>query len=144
MSEPYAVSEAANLALHGMALLAGRPGDHVTARNIARALAVSEAHLAKVMGRLERAGLVTGLRGPAGGYRLARPAREIFLNQIFEAVEGKIEARPCLFGIPVCDGSGCALGDYFGAVNRRVADKLARTRLSDIKVSFGGTNAHQS
>jgi Rrf2 family iron-sulfur cluster assembly transcriptional regulator len=143
MSEPYSVSEAANLALHGMALLASRPDTNVRARDIARALAVSEAHLAKVMGRLERAGLVTGLRGPAGGYRLARPARQIRLSEVYEAVEGKIEARPCLFGVPVCDGSGCSLGDYFGAVNRRVADKLARTRLSDIKVSFGGTSAHQ-
>lgn len=144
MSQPYGVSEAANLALHGMALLARNGQDRYRAREIAALLGVSEAHLAKVLARLEHAGLVAGQRGPAGGYSLARPARDITLKEIYEAVEGPLQSRPCLFGVPVCSGNGCALGGFFGSLNRKVAEKLARTRLSDVKVKLGGNNAHRS
>ena len=144
MSQPYGVSEAANLALHGMALLARNGQGRSRAREIASLLGVSEAHLAKVLARLERAGLVAGQRGPSGGYTLARPARDISLLEVYEAVEGPLQSRPCLFGVPVCKGNGCALGCFFGSLNRKVADKLARTRLSEVKVKLGGNNAHQS
>ena len=64
------------------------------------------------------AGLVAGTRGPAGGYRLMRPARQITFRQIYEAVEGPMQARACLFGEPVCKKGRCALSSYFGRLNR--------------------------
>lgn len=144
MNQPYGVSEAANLALHSMALLAQTGGRRFRVREIAARLKASEAHLAKVLARLERAGLVSGQRGPAGGYALARPARDVSLLEIYEAVEGPLQSRPCLFGVPVCSGNGCVLGRFFGSLNRKVAQKLARTRLSAVKVKFGGRDAHHA
>jgi Rrf2 family protein len=89
---------------------------------------------------LERAGLVVGTRGPAGGYRLSRPASRISLKDIYEAIEGQLETRACLFGEPVCEFEGCVLSDYFGRLNRDVVRTLGRTRLTELVKEFGGKN----
>jgi len=139
-SGPFRVSEATNLGLHAMAVVAAGPAATFRTREIASRLDASAAHLAKVMGALEHAGLVAGTRGPAGGYRLARPASRITLKEIYEAIEGPLQVRACLFGEPVCDAGGCALSDYFARLNRDVARTLARTRLTDLVKEFGGKN----
>jgi Rrf2 family protein len=139
-SGPFRVSEAAHLGLHALAVIAAGPEPVVRTREIAAQLKASAAHLAKVMVALEHAGLVTGTRGPTGGYRLNRPARQISLREIYEAVEGPMQARACLFGEPVCKASGCALSSYFGKLNRDVIRTLERTRLTDLVKEFGGKN----
>jgi Rrf2 family protein len=139
-SGPFHVSEAANLAIHALAVVAARRDPLTRTREIATRLKASAAHLAKVMAALERAGLVTGTRGPAGGYRLNRPARQISLREIYEAIEGPMQVRACLFGEPVCDREACTLSDYFGKLNRDVIRTLGRTRLTDLVREFGGEN----
>ena len=139
-SGPFHVSEAANLGLHALAVIAAAPGPITRTREIAARLKASAAHLAKVMVALEHAGLVTGTRGPAGGYRLNRPARQITLREIYEAIEGPMHAGACLFGKPVCEAEGCTLSNYFGRLNREVARTLGRTRLTDLVKEFGGNN----
>ena len=139
-SGPFRVSEAANLGLHALAVIAAGPEPIARTREIAARLKASAAHLAKVMAALEHAGLVTGTRGPTGGYRLNRPARQISLREIYEAVEGPMRARACLFSEPVCEAEGCALSNYFGKLNREVMRTLQRTRLTDLVKEFGGKN----
>ena len=133
----FRVSGAANLGLHAMAVLAGAGDRVVRTREIAVGLKASASHLAKVMGALERAGLVLGTRGPSGGFRLARPAERVRLKEIYEAVEGPLLAGKCLFGVPACNGERCILGGFFGRVNRQVESKLTRTRLSEIALKIG-------
>ncbi len=140
-SGPFRMSEAASLGLHALAVIAAAPEPVSRTREIAARLKASAAHLAKVMVALEHAGLVTGARGPAGGYQLARPASRISLKEIYEAIEGPMQARACLFGEPVCETRGCVLSKYFGGLNREVIRKLARTRLTDLGKEFGGRNA---
>jgi Rrf2 family protein len=139
-SGPFRVSEAANLGLHALAVIAAGPEPVARTREIAARLKASASHLAKVMIVLEHAGLVTGTRGPSGGYRLNRPARQISLREIYEAVEGPMQARACLFSEPVCEAEGCALSNYFGKLNREVMRTLQRTRLTDLVKEFGGEN----
>jgi Rrf2 family protein len=139
-SGPFRVSEAANLGLHALAVVAAGAERATRTREIAVRLKASAAHLAKVMVALEHAGLVVGTRGPAGGYRLTRPASRISLKEIYEAIEGPMQTRECLFGKPVCDAEGCALSDYFGKLNREVMRTLQRTRLTDLVKEFGGKN----
>jgi Rrf2 family protein len=136
-SNLFHVSEAANLALHAMALLAGTGERLIRTQDIAHRLKASTHHLAKVMAALERAGLVQGVRGPSGGYRLARVAERVALKEIFEAIEGPVRVGKCMFGMPVCGGRDCILGGFFKDVNQQVADKLTGTRLSEIVLKMG-------
>lgn len=137
MSSILRVSEAATLALHATAVMAGARGERVTARRMASALGVSEAHLSKVLQRLSRAGLVRGTRGPRGGFRLTRPARQISLREVYEAVEGSLEVGHCLLGVPVCgQKKKCPVGGLFERLGRETIHVLGKTSLNDFKVSI--------
>jgi Rrf2 family protein len=138
MNQLCSGSEAAALALHAAALLAARPAERRSAGELAAALGVSRDHLAKVLQRLEQAGLLAGTRGPHGGYRLARPPQDVSLAEVLAVIDSP-GAKRCPFAVPVCDGRGCGLGGFFRDINRRVATKLARTRLAQVRLKFGGT-----
>jgi len=129
------ISEAASLALHTMGLLASRPGEQVSTRELAARLKVSEAHLAKVMQRLGRAGLVRSQRGPKGGFALQRNPEDITLLEVYEATEGPLQERRCLLGNPMCSGN-CILGGLLERVGDEVRDYFSQTRLSDLKDTF--------
>jgi Rrf2 family protein len=135
MSGLLKVSEAASLALHATAVMAGAHGRRVTAKSMASALGVSEAHLSKVLQRLTRAGLVRGTRGPRGGFRLTRPAGQISLREVYEAVEGSIEIQHCLLGRPVCGREECPVATLFEKFGKEMMKVLGRTTLGDFQVS---------
>lgn len=108
------MSEATSLALHSMAFVAMAGGELVTVKEIADATGFSHAHLSKVLQRLVRAGLLDSVRGPRGGFRLPRPANEITLLQVYEAMEGRLTASACVAGTPSgkCAFAACILGDF--------------------------------
>ncbi len=132
MTSPLHISEAVSLALHAMVCLAAEPGTRRSARELAQALGASEAHLAKVLQRLGHEGLVLPLRGPKGGYALAKAPEEITLLAVYQAVEGLLDTRSCLLARPVCGGA-CILGGLLERVGREVAAYLGATRLSDLR-----------
>jgi Rrf2 family iron-sulfur cluster assembly transcriptional regulator len=63
---------------------------------------LSLAYLEQLFGKLRRAGLVVSVRGPGGGYRLARSAGAIFMSDIIVAVEEKLHTTRCVDGGPGC------------------------------------------
>ncbi len=129
------VSDAANLAFHASTLLANAEAPR-SAGDLARFLAVSESHMAKVLQRLARAGLLRSHRGPSGGFELARPAKELTLLEIYEAIEGPFGEQGCLLSRPVCDGSCCILGGLLRSVHAQIRDYLENTHLADMCPSF--------
>ena len=139
MSNVVRVSEAASLGLHTMVYLAGQGDRRATAHDIAELLGVSEAHLAKVLQRLSRVGLVDSTRGLRGGSRLARPGDEISLLEVYETIEGPLTDTTCLLNEKVCRGDQCILGGLLETVNRQARDYLAGRTLADLSDVFGGT-----
>ena len=132
MANALRISEAAALALHAMAYLAEDPERTVSTRQLARQFRASEAHLAKVLQRLARQKLVTPLRGPAGGFVLARPPQRISLLDVYEAIEGRFSCPVCLFVQPVCARRVCIMGGMVGMINRTLFKHLTTTRLSSL------------
>ena len=65
-------------------------GEPVRVRRICERQGVPYRYLEQIFARLRRAGLITGKRGPGGGYVLGRPAEEISLRDVIEAVEGPL------------------------------------------------------
>jgi Rrf2 family protein len=125
------ISEAASLAFHAVIILAAHSDRLVSTREIASILHGSEAHLAKVLQRLVRAGLVESVRGPAGGFRLKKESSEICLLEVFEVMEGKLSDHQCLLSSPVCGNGSCIFGGMLDSINRQVRDYFTRTRLSE-------------
>jgi Rrf2 family protein len=127
------ISDAANLGIHAMAHLAVSDADSAHAvGEIAGELGVSEAHLAKVMQRLVRVGLVVSRRGPGGGFVLGRPAREISFLQIYEAIDGPLADGGCLLGRKHCLYDGCVFGDLAHRLSRELRDLLSKGKLSKL------------
>src|SRR5512142_637932 len=62
---------------------------------IAEAERLPLAYLEQVVARLKRAGLVMSARGAHGGYWLARPAEEITMDEVVQALEGAIAPMEC-------------------------------------------------
>jgi Rrf2 family protein len=87
------------------------------------------------MGRLAAEGLLTSVRGAAGGFALARPAEAITLADIIEAVEGPI-------AMTVCSGqegpSDCALDahckvkPHMGVVGNAIRGALGAVSLTEL------------
>jgi Rrf2 family protein len=137
MTTVLRVSHAASLAVHTMALLAGDHEKPLSARQIAKTLHVSEAHLAKVLGRLAREGLVLSTRGPGGGFVLAEGADHAPLMTVFEAIEGKFAPHDCLFETPLCNDGKCIFGGLVKKINDEMRRYLTETLISDTTVAFG-------
>ncbi len=126
------ISEAAAIALHAMTFIAAAPGKHHAVHEIAESLRVSEAHLAKLLQRLMRLGLVSSVRGPGGGYSLARSPEEITLLDIVEAIEGPLDAIDCIMPERTCTGGACILGGLLETINKRVREYLGGTNLDEL------------
>ncbi len=124
------MSEATALGLHAM-VLATRAEGAISAPAIAAELHASEAHLAKVLHALTRAGLLESKRGPNGGYTLAKPGSKTTLLDVYEALEGPVRRDGCLFAKPVCNQVECILGGLVERVRNEVIGYLATTTLED-------------
>jgi len=130
------ISEAASIAIHAMVLIAANPGRILPAGEIASFFGLSSTHLAKVMQRLVKAGLAVSTRGPAGGFKLGRPSRNIALLEIYETIEGPLLDGGCLLGREKCLGSRCILGDMIKKVNKEARQTLTDRTLADLTASF--------
>lgn len=119
-----------------MVVLAISRDRNVSAREIAAQFGLSSAHLAKVMQRLAKAGLVSSSRGPAGGFALTKPAADITLLEIYEAVEGDLQDHGCLLSASVCPGGACLLGDTIEKVNSQVRNTMATKSLAQLARSY--------
>lgn len=121
----YAVRAMLALARNGDGLLTGDA--------VAGATAIPRAYLPQVMGDLVRAGLVANRRGRSGGYRLARPAGEVSLLAIVEAVEGDGRRRTCVLrGGPCRRDGACDVHDAFFRAQEAVFDTLGGVSLADV------------
>ena len=126
------IPEAASLGIHAAVILAGEPDRPIPAHELAERLRASEAHLAKVMQRLVRAGLADSTRGPKGGFMLGKSSASITLLDVYEAVEGRVEPAACLFGTPVCGRNACIFGGYLEKFDTDFRRYLASSTLEEL------------
>lgn len=139
MATTFKISEAGVIALHASVYMAARQEQVCPAGEMAQTLSVSEAHLVKVLQRLTRAGLVAPARGRHGGYRLAQPAGQITLLNVFEAIEGPLAIAKCLFRRQVCNGRQCILHGLIKNINSQTFSYLNKTTLAGLAGIYAGT-----
>ncbi len=141
MSSILRISDAATLALHATVYLAGHQGDAISTKKMAEVFSASKAHLSKVLQRLSRVGIVKSVRGPKGGFVLAKPPEDVTLREVYEAIEGNLEPVDCLLDEPVCANTDCMLGDLLTSINRQVREKFSQTNLADLAGTFACVDA---
>lgn len=129
-------------ALMGLLFLSRKhPVDGAMLREIADAWGLPEKFLAKIFQKLTRAGILVSQRGVQGGFKLARPANEINLNHVIEAVEGPMLINWCLIDENACcQFHLCGLQAVLSKAQERIRDVFKEATLADMSE---GTVLHE-
>ena len=129
-----AISEAATLAIHALAYIANQQDSKpISTGKVAESFGFSEAHLSKVFQRLNKSGFLKSVRGPRGGFILAKEPKAITLLDIYEAIDGPISRYgTCLLHKDECEFSDCVFGDLLESIPAQVKSHFASTTLGDI------------
>jgi Rrf2 family protein len=127
--------------LHCCSILSGMPPERfIATKALAEFHGVPKEYLSKALQALAQAGLVETSLGPTGGYRLAKPPKDISFLDIVEAVEGKrntfecTEIRrnnPCL-GKSEKPSGPCAVAKAMYRADEAWRRELASTSLADL------------
>lgn len=121
----YAVTAMLDLALHDGA-------GPVRLNEIARRQGISQSYLEQLFLRLRRARLVCSVRGPGGGYTLARPAGRIALVEVIDAVDESMDSTGCGEGRGCDDGTPCLSHHLWVALSEQVRGFLSGITLADV------------
>jgi Rrf2 family protein len=131
------LTRAASYALHAMAFMASQKTQDrpIASHNIAAAVkGIPKRFLLKVLKPLVSANVLRSIKGPNGGYRLARPSGDISVLEILEAVDGPIQGHSSF-----SEEKNGALNDKLEHICQGAADQmrkhLQKIRLSDLATS---------
>ena len=136
-------SRESEYAVRGMVALAGtaRQGA-LTLQEIAAQDNLPAGFLSKIFQKLVRHGLIESHRGVQRGYTLARPAPEITLREVLEAIEGPDLFDRCLFSHRRCGQDGrCLVHPYWGRVRGEVAKFFEEVSLGDLAATAASEGA---
>jgi Rrf2 family iron-sulfur cluster assembly transcriptional regulator len=104
----------------------------VTLAGISERQKISLSYLEQLFGRLRRQGLVDSVRGPGGGYTMARPMSEISVADIIRAVDEPIDATQC-GGLGNChDDHECMTHELWTSLNEHIYRYLEGVDLASL------------
>jgi Rrf2 family transcriptional regulator, iron-sulfur cluster assembly transcription factor len=120
----YAVTAMLDLAIHD-----GK--GPITLADISQCQGISLSYLEQLFAKLRRDGLVEGVRGPGGGYRLAKPAAEISIADIISAVDERVDATLCAGKENCQEGERCLTHDLWTSLSAQIYKYLAGITLAE-------------
>ena len=109
----YAVTAMLDLAIH-------RNHGPVTLNDISQCQGISLSYLEQLFARMRKSGLVEGVRGPGGGYRLAQPADQITIAKIISSVDEKVDATLCGGEENCQEGERCLTHDLWCELSKQI------------------------
>ena len=113
--------------------LAMRPGsDPVTLAEISQRQKISPSYLEQLFGKLRRRALVDSVRGPGGGYRLAKDMAQVSVADIIHAVDEPIDSTQCGGKENCHDGQKCITHDLWTNLNQHIVDYLGAVTLKQL------------
>lgn len=112
--------------------LHARP-DPVQAREITARQGVPQRYLEQIMQALVRANILRGVRGPRGGYRLARERRRISIREIFEVIEGLDGESSALMSCS--ELSSAIITPFHDRLQNALGDAIGETTIADLCLS---------
>jgi Rrf2 family iron-sulfur cluster assembly transcriptional regulator len=119
----YSVTAMLDLAIHDRA-------GPVTLADISQCQGISLSYLEQLFARLRKSGLVKGVRGPGGGYRLSRPAAEISIGDIVRAVDESVDVTRCEGRGDCLNGEACLTHELWTELSHRLYQFLDGITLS--------------
>jgi len=124
------ISQTAEYALRSVVCLASTPKTALTTEKIAKITKVPGSYLSKVLQALGRAGIVRSQRGLHGGFSLAKPAEELSLLEVINAVDPLKHIDKCPLGLGQHGSNLCPL-------HKRLNDSIKMIEKAYQKSSIG-------
>jgi Rrf2 family transcriptional regulator, iron-sulfur cluster assembly transcription factor len=126
----YGVRSLCDIAYHGM-------GNPVQVRSISERQGISPRYIEQIFLKLRKGGVVKSLRGPTGGYLLARRPEEITVGDVIRAVDGKsiqlVNCRGKQGSKKSCERLKiCAVSDIWGEASKILTDYFDSVTLNQI------------
>ena len=136
-------SNASEYAIRGVGELAARGGEgRVLLDELVAGTSLPRDLMAKVFQKLVHAGVLRSAKGRGGGFSLARPAHQITLMHIVEAIEGPQAYDRCVVGMERCnDQMPCVQHDLYKPIRQRIKDYLLTTTAADLAASLRAKQA---
>ncbi len=128
-------SKSAEYAIQAMIYLAEKNSPNpVMISEIAQAYNIPQQFLAKITQILVRHRLLTAIRGRNGGVKLGRPASEIYIHKVVEAVDGPPpEQQQCIIGLDYCsDEQPCPLHNKWSVISEEIKEMLESENLEHL------------
>jgi Rrf2 family iron-sulfur cluster assembly transcriptional regulator len=109
----------------------------VTLSGISQRQAISLSYLEQLFGKLRRHEIVASIRGPGGGYSLARKADKVTVADIIIAVDEPLDATQCggkesCHGADAATGARCMTHELWATLNEKMVDYLDSVSLQDL------------
>jgi len=123
------------------------PGERRSASTIAETIGIPAPYASKIVSTLANAGLVRSQRGPRGGVMIARPAREILIEDIVHALGEDAAMTECILGFSECsDGTPCAIHGVWGQMRQELSSSLLNRTLEEFRATAAlpGTRRRQA
>lgn len=116
----------------------------VTLGGISERQGISLSYLEQLFGKLRRNEIVASVRGPGGGYCLARPSSKITVADIVLAVDEPLDATGCDSKGDCHGGKACATHDLWMGLNERIYAYLAEVTLKQLVDGQGKSSCQSS
>ena len=121
----YAVTAMLDLAIH-------QGKGPITLADIAQRQGISLSYLEQLFAKLRKCSLVTSVRGPGGGYNLARSPAEIHVAEVIAAVDESVDTTRC-GGAHNCQNNGpCLTHDLWHDLSDRIYEHLNKISLQQL------------
>ncbi len=127
-------SKTTEYSLRILSYMAVEPEKRYSAETLNDKLEIPYRYLRKHLTKLAKCGLLTGIKGKSGGYKIAKPPGEITLFDIVK-VTGKSQFRHiCFFGFDNCVfGEKCIMHDKWQDIQKSIDKLLKDTTLEELK-----------
>lgn len=135
MISMLAISEATSIAVHLCVRLTQTGDVFYSTRKVAEEFDLSVHHLAKVVQKLVKAGILESSRGSQGGVKLLRPKEAITVAELHAAVVD-LERGGCLLSQKVCTGCKCSFGKWMAEESAKIEAAMKQTTITAIAASM--------
>lgn len=134
MAKLFNISEASNIAVHSLALIAASKEPLNTAV-ISDMLNLSRNHISKVLQTLTKQKVLASGRGPKGGFQLLKSPEDISVFEICELIDGKYEPEYCRRHSGDCPFAECVYGDERQKLYYAFKLYYSNRKLSDLEIA---------
>ena len=134
----YGLMALVDIALHS------EKGESVSTTDIAERQKISQKYLEQILPQLRQAGLIKAQKGLRGGYRLTKSAEEIYLADVFNALDDSILAE---MESPEVEGNGALRGCIneclWGKINKNLSDFARKKTLGEFLAECRGKTSQE-